>query len=163
ASPLPWATQVPPEARITESSAVTTPLAGALQTIRPPPWLCWYGSRLETTTILRRVRRSTISSRSPDGPRDMPSPCRFRAAESPPVRVRWRVPENDPSAPGGWAGPGRAPRGEGPPPRGAGPAAAPAHAPSRAHAAAAGARSGEGGFTGCGPLRNRHGGSVTAT
>ena len=50
ASPLAWATQTPPHARMMGSIAVTTPLAGVSGTIVRPRRTWLTGSRFETTT-----------------------------------------------------------------------------------------------------------------
>ena len=58
ASPLPWATQTPPHARITGSSAVTTPLAGTSAWTWPSRMTWLTGSRFETTKSGRPSKRS---------------------------------------------------------------------------------------------------------
>src|SRR5205814_10491297 len=66
ASPLPWAIQVPSQARKIGSSAVTSPLAGIRTLSDLPSRECMYGSRLETTNsrLLLSLLRTCTASRS---------------------------------------------------------------------------------------------------
>ena len=99
ASPLAWATQTPPHARMMGSIAVTTPLAGVSGTIVRPcrTWLT--GSRFETTTSGRSpsraranwVSRSSVHTASPRRRRRASSAIATRARAR--LRARSRTSE----------------------------------------------------------------------
>ncbi len=82
ALPLPCATQVPEQARMTGSTAVTRPLAGRLTT-KPPSMSSWmYGSRFDTTMIWSPLSCVRSSVRSRSAVHSVSGPCERRYSSS---------------------------------------------------------------------------------
>jgi hypothetical protein len=85
ASPLPWATHSPPQARITGSMAVTTPLAGVC-TVTWRPCHAWLnGSRFETTISDRSPKRLRMNCLSRSSVQTVSLSRRSRASSSMPA------------------------------------------------------------------------------